>query len=96
MSEASSEQRLVSCVKPAEYFCVVDPQGVFVHPTISLKPEDAIEQWLETERACNMIVNAGRSSRGESPRCVPSWEHFEAQGYRVLPVRLEVINANNP
>lgn len=95
MSEAKSIHGLVSCVRPAEYFCVVDPQGTFVHPTISLKQGDAIDQWLETERACNIIVNAGRSSRGESFRCVPSWEHYEAQGYRVLPVRLEVINANN-
>jgi hypothetical protein len=79
-----------------EYFCVVDPSGVIVHPTISLTKQEAIDQWIEQERACNFIVNAGRAARNEAPKCSPSWEQFEAQGFKCLPVRLEVINANNP
>lgn len=78
-----------------KYFCVINPEGLPVHTTVSLRPEEAISQWIETEQACNIIVNAGRSIRGERPRCSPSWEQFEAEGYTVKPVKLEVINANN-
>lgn len=75
------------------YFCVLDPKGIFVHPTISLTEKEAVTQWLEQEQACNIIVNAGRHTRGESQRCSPSWEQFEAEGFRVVKVKMEAINA---
>lgn len=77
------------------YFCVVDATGVLVHTTLSLSRDEAINQWLAQEQAVNFFVNAGRSSRGESPVCSASWEQFEAQGFKVLPVKLEAVNANN-
>lgn len=86
---------LLAGVKPNQtYFCVLDPQGTFVHPTISLTEKEAVTQWLEQEQACNIIVNAGRGARGESPRCSPSWEQFEAEGFRVVKVKMEAINAH--
>lgn len=77
------------------YFCVVDPEGIFIHPTLSLNHDDSVKQWIETEQTMNIIANAGRSSRGESRACAPSWEHFESQGFKCLRVKLEVANANN-
>lgn len=78
-----------------EYFCVVDPKGTLVHTTISLSSEESVNEWLEQEGAVNWVYNLGRQRRQQSPRCRPSWEQFEAEGYTVKPVRIEVSNADN-
>lgn len=69
-------------------FAVCDPCGNIVHTTISVSAANAIDEWLEQEGVCNFISNLGRRSRGESLRCRPSWEQFEAEGYRIVPVKI--------
>ncbi len=80
--------RIMSEPLPSRMFVVCDPQGILVHTTVSLDQSGAVELWLEQEGVCNEIYNVGRGVRGESKRCRPSWEQFEAQGYRVIRVRL--------
>ncbi|HEY6154671.1 MAG TPA: hypothetical protein VIW07_13100 [Candidatus Udaeobacter sp.] len=71
-----------------DMFCVCDPKGVLVHTTVATDEKSAIEFWMETESAMNLLSNCGRTVRGESQRCLPSWEGFEAEGYRVVRVNL--------
>lgn len=61
------------------------------HTIIRLSPEEAIKEFLEQEQAMNIIANAGRWQRGEPRVPTPSWEHFEAEGYRVVKCRIQVI-----
>lgn len=81
-------------MKQEEYFCVIDPQGVLVHTTISLSESEAVNQWIETEQSMNFIGNMVALANGHAQRCARSWEQYEAEGYKVVSVRLEKINAN--
>lgn len=69
-------------------YCVCDPNGVLVHTTVGVEPRDCIEEWLHTEQSMNFIGNLGRQIRGETKRCAPSWEGYEAEGYRIVRVNL--------
>ena len=76
-------------IKPSgTMFCVVDPHGVMVHTTVSLDEEGAIKQWIETEQAMNWVHNAVRRVQGSAQVCAASWEGFESEGYRVIPIEL--------
>lgn len=76
-------------VKPSGVmFCVVDPAGVMVHTTVSLDEQGAINEWITTEQSMNWVHNAVRKVQGQQQVCAPSWEGFEAQGYRVIPIEL--------
>lgn len=78
-------------------FAVCDPQGNLVHTTVCTTPEEAIAEWLSIERGMNWLVNLMPHRRGNQ-RCLPSWEGFEAEGYRIVPVTLspdEVTHAEH-
>lgn len=64
------------------------PEGDVDHCTLRMDAKDAIEEFMDTERALNIIANAGRIERGKKPRCAKSWEQYEAEGYSVVPVRI--------
>jgi hypothetical protein len=74
--------------------CVCDPQGCLVHTTVATDPQSAIEEWLRIESAVTLVANAARVIRGESKKCLESWEGFEAQGYRIVPVDLIPTHAH--
>lgn len=67
---------------------LVDPQGNIVHTKIGLKAEEIIEDWLDEERTMNIFTNHGRRKREENPSCARSWESYEAEGYRIIPVKI--------
>src|ERR1044072_34915 len=67
------------------YYTVKDPDGHLCHTHVSLSPEEAIEDFLDTEQSMMVIVNCGRAIRGEYIRCTESWESYEAEGYSVVP-----------
>ena len=67
---------------------LIDPQGNIVHTKLGLVESEIIQEWLEEERSMNFIGNLGRSSRRETLRCQPSWEAYEAEGYRIIPVKI--------
>lgn len=69
-------------------FAVCDPQGVIVHTTVSTDYQGAIEMWFDVERGMNKLANMCRVVRGEPPCCMPSWEGYEAEGYRVIRLTL--------
>lgn len=72
-------------------FAVYDPTtGYIVHTTVSTKPEESISMWMQIEGCMNRVVNMFRQQRGEPKQCFQSWEQFEAQGYKIVPVKLSV------
>lgn len=79
-------------------FAVCDPTGHLVHTTVATSSELAIEQWMETESAINNLANMCRVIKRERTKCMQSWEQFEAEGYRIVPVKVvpSEIYANNP
>lgn len=74
---------------PLALFCVYDPTtNHLVHTTVATKPEESIELWMEIESAMNHVTNMICPSRRGKPQCHQSWELYEAQGYKVVPVWL--------
>jgi hypothetical protein len=73
-----------------QLLALVDPQGNVVHTKIGLVATEIIEEWLAEESSINFIGNLGRASRGESRRCLPSWEAYEAEGYTIQPVKITI------
>lgn len=70
-------------------FCIYDPETKhLVHTTVSTKPETSIEIWMDIEGAVNHVANLICPARQGKPHCHQSWELYEAQGYRVVPVTL--------
>lgn len=67
---------------------LVDPQGNIVHTKIGLKAEEIVEDWLEEEKSINAIRNLGRMFHHEKQSCARSWESYEAEGYRIIPVKI--------
>lgn len=61
------------------------------HTTLFLTPEDSIEEFLKQEQSMNWLANLGRSSRGEQKKATPSWEGFEAKGYRVRKCQIVLL-----
>lgn len=73
------------------FYTIKGPTGYLIHTHISLTPEEAIEEFLETERAMGMLANCVRMSRGNDPVCPQSWELYEAEGYCVVPVQISEV-----
>ena len=74
------------------FYAIQEPGANEVnHTTLFLTPEDSIKEFLEQEQSINWIANAGRLGRGEDRRVTPSWEHYEAEGYRVRKCKLIVL-----
>jgi hypothetical protein len=67
---------------------LVDPQGNIVHTKLGLVQAEIIEDWLDEERTMNIFTNHGRRKREENPSCARSWESYEAEGYRIIPVKI--------
>lgn len=68
-------------------FAVCDPHGNLVHTTVCTKPEESIAEWLSIEGSINWLINLTNGRRGNR-KCLPSWEGYEAEGYRIVPVTL--------
>lgn len=75
-------------------FCVVDPNGVLVHTTISTSVDGAVEEWMNIEGTMNDFTNMFRAIRKEARKCFKSWEQFEAEGYAVIKVSIIPEYAN--
>ena len=71
-----------------DYFIIKAPDGHLIHTTVGISEEDSIKEFLEIERAMNLIVNIGRKSRGERKLGMSSWEGYEAGGYSVVKISL--------
>lgn len=69
-------------------FCVCDVNGHLVHTTVAISPQDAIDEWLSIEGSMNSLANLCRTVKKEPKKCLPSWEGFEAEGYRIVRVQL--------
>jgi len=61
------------------------------HTTIFLNPEESVEEFLKQEQCITLIANVGRVKRGERKCATPSWEHYEAEGYRVVKCQIIVV-----
>jgi hypothetical protein len=72
-------------------FAVVDPQGNIVHTTIRTQPEESILEWMNVEQSMQWIKNMGRKAIGQPYGPAPSWEGYEAQGYRIVPVEVHYV-----
>lgn len=48
----------------------------------------SVELFMNIERTMWDLYNAGRVPRGETHLCGKSWEQFEAEGYRIVTVRI--------
>lgn len=68
------------------YWTIKDPDGHLIHTHVADEPEDAIADFLKTEQAMNILYNAARVTHRRPEECTKSWEGFEAEGYRVVPV----------
>jgi hypothetical protein len=80
---------LIEKVKPTTgLLAIVDPQGNLIHTMLGLKREEIIEEFLREEQVMNLIGNVGRTLRMEPRRCAKSWEAYEAEGYRIIPVKI--------
>lgn len=70
------------------YWTVQDPDGYLMHKHVSIRSEEAIKDFLKSEQAMNVFVNAGRILKDLPPKCTPSWEHFLAEGYSLVQVKV--------
>lgn len=63
--------------KPCEpLYAPVDESGNIVFTCLSTLPHEAIEMFMDTERSIHALFKSG---------VPPSWEQYEADGYRVIP-----------
>lgn len=69
-------------------FTIQDPTGHVIVTMVSLSEPEAIREFMETEQGINIIANAGRWSRGEKTGPAPSWEYYEAEGFKVIPISI--------
>lgn len=71
------------------YYCVVDPEGILVHTTVSLSEAESIDQWLGQ---CRVVAWWGFAAGARARMSETSWKRYQAAGFKCLPVKLEVIN----
>lgn len=71
-----------------ELFAVCDPDGHIMHTTVTPDTQQSIDEFLSVEQSMQWVVNLNREAHGKRPACASSWEGFEAQGYRVIPVSI--------
>ena len=76
-----------SALKPTEIlWAIADPSGLINHTTLMCRDQDAIAEWMKQEQTLTRIFRPGP---------VPSWEGYEAEGYRAVRCRV-VPELNQP
>lgn len=60
-------------------YCIVDPDGNLIFTHLCTKPDECIESWLDEERTIKGAILG---------KVTPSWEVYEAEGYRLTTVDL--------
>lgn len=65
------------------------------HTTLATTEKEAIKEFMGQEQAMSFFINMGRKERGESQHPTPSWECYEAAGYRVAKVKIVEIKYEN-
>lgn len=70
------------------FFAVKDPQGCVNHTAVAMDEDYAVEQFLNIESAMNDLCNAFKTVKGLQTRCGKSWEQYEAEGFKIVTIRL--------
>jgi hypothetical protein len=76
-------------------FCIKHPSGRLNHATACMTEQDSINEFLDQERTALMIQNEVWKSFGFRKKCTPSWELFEAQGYKCVKCELSEVQSTN-
>lgn len=70
------------------YFAIADNEGRVDHMSLRMDRDDCISEFIDTEQAMHALYNVARTEKGIAPVCCPSWEGWEAKGWKVVTVRI--------